>query len=492
MKKLVKQLVSESAIYGISSMLSRFIGIFLVPLYTKILSPSDYGSLNLVNASFYFVAVLAVFALDNASARWYYDTENPEDRKKTISSWFWFQLSTSLILCVAIILFSSFLSHTILKENKSNLFIIPAVGLLTSILPGIATNWLRFQRKAIHTVIFTICNILINVGLNIWFVLILKWGVSGILSALVISNAIATLYVLTLMYPWIYPSYFSIQRIKEMLRFALPLLPTAVAFWILNSSSSFMIEHFHGKTEVGLYAIGSMVASAVTMVAGAFQMAWGPFAFSIIHKPEAKSTYSMVLSAYSLFMCSVALVVALFSKEALLVFTSPQFHSAYVVAGILAFNGIIYGYGYIGVMGCSIVKNNNPLALSILMAAAATATGYFLLVPFLGKEGAALSTAIGYLIVPVFLFYRSQQLWFIPYKFSFTLLIFFGSIITYIASLLLAVQHETGINIGIKVLLLTGYLFFLLVLVRKNYPEIYEKLAGILVAKKNQTVKEAP
>ncbi|MBK9483526.1 MAG: hypothetical protein IPO02_16455 [Bacteroidetes bacterium] len=97
MKYLLKQLAGESLIYGISSMLSRFSGIFLVPLYTRLLLPADYGALSLVNSTFYFIIVLAVFALDSAAARWYYDTEDINERKKTIASWFWFQLISSLI-----------------------------------------------------------------------------------------------------------------------------------------------------------------------------------------------------------------------------------------------------------------------------------------------------------------------------------------------------------------------------------------------------------
>ncbi|MBK7588372.1 MAG: oligosaccharide flippase family protein [Bacteroidetes bacterium] len=151
MKYLLKQLAGESLIYGISSMLSRFIGIFLVPLYTRLLLPADYGALSLVNSTFYFIIVLAVFALDSAAARWYYDTEDINERKKTIASWFWFQLISSLILCSIIVLCSPLLSKYILKDSTKNiLFIIPALGLLANILPTMVSNWLRFQRKAIQ------------------------------------------------------------------------------------------------------------------------------------------------------------------------------------------------------------------------------------------------------------------------------------------------------------------------------------------------------
>lgn len=455
-------------------MLTKLIGIFLVPLYTRLLTPADYGSLNLVNSTFYFIIVLAIFSLDSAAARWYYDTENIDDRKSTISSWFWFQLATSVILCLLIIALSPWLSDLILHEDKPRLFIIPALGLLANILPGMVTNWLRFQRKAVHTVIFTASNILINIGLNIYFVLILKWGVMGILSALLISNSIASLYVLILMRSWILPHYFNKERLLLMLKYALPLIPTSVAFWILNSSSTFIIEYYHGKHEVGLYSIGAMVATAVTMVVGSFAMAWGPFAFSIIDKPEAKNTYSMVLTIYSMLMTFIALGVALFAREGLLLFTTKEYQSAFIVAGILAFNGIIYGYAYIATIGSSIMKDNKPLAFSVLMAACITGILYFLLVPHFKKEGAALSTALGYLVVPVYVFYKSQKAWFIPYKFLVSILVVVSGILFYA----LGLYAEQGIlvyDIILKILILFAYLILLAFLFKKYYPEFVFK-----------------
>jgi O-antigen/teichoic acid export membrane protein len=476
LKQLLKQLLSESAIYGLSSMVSRFIGIFLIPLYTKVLSPADYGSLNLVNSSFYFITVLAVFGLDSASARWYYDNEYETDRKKTIATWFWFQFITSIIIAIILCCFAPYISNKILAAETPILFIIPAVGLITSILPSIVTNWLRYQRKAKHTVIFTFINMLLNVGLSIFLVLILKKGVLGILLSVLISNGLASLYVFNLMDDWIKPKYFSLSRLKEMLKFSLPLIPTAVAFWVLNSSSAFVIEHFHGKSEVGLYAIGSMVASAVTMVVGSFQMAWGPFAFSIIDKPEAKKTYSMVLTIYTILMSTTALGVALFAKEAIQLFTAKEYHSAYLVAGFLCFNAIIYGYAYIAIIGCNVVKDNKPLAVAVLLAALLTAILYFLLVPILKKEGAALSIILGYIIVPIYLFYKSQKVWPIPFKFSLTGIIISLSIILFSINILFFDQIGIVNSVLIKIVLMILFGCCNFLIVRKFYPNMMAEI----------------
>jgi O-antigen/teichoic acid export membrane protein len=469
LKKLIKQLAGESVIYGISGMVSRFIGIFLVPLYTRVLLPEDYGRLNLVNTTFYFISVLIVCALDNSAARWFYDTEEESDRKKTISSWFWFQLATSVLALFIITIFSAIFSNIILKENTPILFIIPALGLLTTILPVILINWLRMSRKPLHTVIFTTVSVLLNIGFNIFFTLYHKMGVKGILLAAVISNSIVSLYALYTLRNWLLIKYISKFRLKEMLKFALPLIPTSVAFWVLNGSSSYVLSHYYGKAEVGLYQIGNMLASVVTMIVGAFQMAWGPFAFSIINKPEAKKIYALVLTLYTTLMCTMALGTALFAQEGLMILTTSKYYSAQWVGGILAFNGIIYGFAYIAVMGISKVKTTTPIAFAVIVAAMLTAILYFILVPLLGKEGAALSTALGYIFVPVYVFYKSQKVWFIPYNFLLSISIISLSILSYIAYFFLSNSSYIH-NLWVKIILFILYLIGIFIVVIKKYP----------------------
>src|SRR3954465_15182421 len=117
MVKYFKQLAGGSLLFGLSSGISGFISLFLVPVYTKIFTPADYGIINLVNATFFLLTILVVFGLDSAVAVWFWDKTDEEERKKTFASWFWFQFFVSLAFCLAIIGFSSVLSRVILSSN---------------------------------------------------------------------------------------------------------------------------------------------------------------------------------------------------------------------------------------------------------------------------------------------------------------------------------------------------------------------------------------
>lgn len=432
MKKLLKQLLGESAIYGLSGMASKIIGVFLMPLYTRVLLPSDYGELNLINNTFLLLSLFLVFGLDNSTARWYYDSENEDERKKTVASWFWFQLFFSVLLGFILLLFSGVFSKWIVDSDNSLLFIIPSLGLIANVLPTVFSNLLRFQRMATKTVVFTLSISLINIGLNILFVLVLDYGVIGILMSAFLGNVIGSLYGFISIRRWVKFSYFSMRRLKEMLRFAYPLIPTFLAMWVLNNFSSYIIEEFSGKNEVGLFQVGLTISASVTLVVGAFQMAWGPFSFSILKNPEAKRTYSAVLTLYAAISCFLALAVGLFAKELLALFTTSLYYEAAFVTGILAFNNIIFGFVYIINLGPSIMKNNKPLAVAILIGATSSTILFFLLIPKYGMEGAAFATIFGNSLIPIFLFFRAQKLWYIPYKTPLVLIIFIAAILIFV------------------------------------------------------------
>jgi O-antigen/teichoic acid export membrane protein len=478
LKKLIKQLAGESIIYGMSSVVTKFIGVFLVPFYTSVFTPADYGVLNIVNSFFFFFGILVVFALDNSAARWYYDTDDVEDQKNTIASWFYFQLIMSFLVFILIFLFSKVLAKIILNNEQSDFFIYPALSLLFTILPGIVANWLRMQRKALQTVFFSIGLSLITITLTIYFVLILKKGILGIIYANLIANIVASIYVILILRKWLLPRYFDFLRLKLMLKYALPLIPTTVAFWVLNNSSAFVIQYFYNQSEVGLYQLGMTIASGVAIFVTAFQMAWGPFAFSIIKNENAKNTYAMMLNVYSIFFTSIALLIALFSLEILKIFTNKSYYGAAIVAGILSFNGIIYGYSYILGIGNNIEKNNKPLAISVFFGAIITFILYLILVPLIGKEGAAISTTLGYIVVPIFVYKKAQKVYKIEFNVNLTIFISIIGICIYSISLFFESNNILMI-ILLKLLLIFIYFAIVFLLIKKFDENLYKKINSI-------------
>ena len=165
MLKQLKQLGSDSLIYGVSGILTRMIGIFLIPIYTRLFVPKDYGIINLINTTFFLIGLLLVCALDNSASRWFYDSKEQDDHKKTFGSWLWFQFFLSLAVSIIVILLSPLLiSKFFEQDGKPIYFILPAINLVTSILPGLINNWYRVHRRPVATVLFSFSQTIVTIG----------------------------------------------------------------------------------------------------------------------------------------------------------------------------------------------------------------------------------------------------------------------------------------------------------------------------------------
>lgn len=289
---------------------------------------------------------------------------------------------------------------------------------------NILTNWYRVRQKALRTVIYSLLISLVNIGLSILFVVIFKWGLSGVFSALMAGSILTGLVSLVQLRNWISFKYFDLALCKQMLKFGLPLIPAAIAIWLLNSSATYFLQFLNSQAEVGLFSVGLSLGSSMFLLTGAFQQAWAPFAYSIVNTIQAKEVFASVLLWYTIIVSVASMVLFFFSHEALVIFTQPLYYTADWTACLIGLNFVLIGYGYIASVGTGIAKRNKPYALSVFIGSVITVVLFFVLIPFLGKTGAALAMVLGQLCIPVIVFKYSQQYYPIPYKFGYTAFFF--------------------------------------------------------------------
>ncbi len=430
MLKYLKQLGGDSLIYGLSTVLTRFIGLLLIPMYTRVFQPADYGVINLIAVTFVLIEIFVVFGLDNSVAVWFWDTDDTGDRKKTFSSWIWFQFSLALFIGVIIVLSSSFMSKLILSSTSYYyIFIIMGCNLPLATSHRFLQNWYKLQRKALPTVAFTVSITLITILLTIFFVVYLRIGVKGVFISQLISSAIGFFVVLIVMKGWYSISTFKRDRLKPMLKFAIPLIPASISYWILGGAGSYFVEKFASKTEVGLYQIGISFGSIVGVVVTAFQTAFPAFALSISKSENHKEVYAAVFLLYIGLGSIAASFIWMFSSELLMLFTQPSYYSAENVVGILAFNVFVSGIPSIINIGPNIAKNNKPYGYAIVLSAAICILLYTVLIPWLGKEGAAFTTLCSNIFVVIYLGIMAERIYPIPYDWKITLLSSIGSLL---------------------------------------------------------------
>jgi O-antigen/teichoic acid export membrane protein len=442
MREKFKQLGKESLIYGASGMLQKFIAVLLVPLYWNVFHPEELGRQALVVTVITLLSALAVLGLDNAAHIWYWQSEEEGDRCTTIATWFWCQLSVSLGLGALLAAFAVPVSVLISGDESAALLLrLAAATLPLSVTGTVLTNYLRLRRRPHATLLFTAGSTLLLVILNLTFILVLDWGLPGFFLSQIAAGAGSTVAGLWLLRGAVYPRAARFPRLREMLRFALPLMPAALALWIMALSDRLFIEKILDTREVGLYQAGASLATAVAMVTGAFVTAWGPFALSMQRQPDAPALYARGLLVYLALGGAMVGAVALFAPEALTLLAKPAYREAAAVVGILSLGVLANGLSTIASTGLSLAKKSAPVSAGVFIAAAVSAALNFALIPILGITGSAWASALSWIVCSGYVFLRAQRINPLPYDLRRALVI--GALLVGIVCLAPLLNLET-------------------------------------------------
>jgi O-antigen/teichoic acid export membrane protein len=413
------QITKEGIIYGLGGVAARMVTFFLVPIYTRFFSTEDYGVISLLTSSFQLVQIISILALDSASWRWFYDTESEQDRKKTIASWAWTSLFCSTLICVIVVLNANWLSKLILGNSSAGIYIrLLGFSLPFTVLSYLLSSWFRLARKPTSMVIFILFSSLATIGLTILFVIPMHTGILGIYTAQLIVAVISALATIWLMKDWLNPRYLDFSRLREMFRYAYPLIPASISTWIITLSSLFFVQHYSNLSSVGVYRVGATIAMFVSLIVTAFQQTWAPYSISIYKNPEANKFYALVFQIYIWGTSVFSVFLALFGPEIIRLFATENYLNASPVISILAFGYIFVGLKDIAIIGPAIGKTMRHAGQAIVISGVLNIVLNFLLIPQWGTLGAAISTLVAQAIVPVYIFYFGQKIYPIPYRFT--------------------------------------------------------------------------
>lgn len=415
--KYLKQLAGESAIYGISSTINVLLGVILMPLLTHVFTVTEYGVYTLIEGAFVLLTMLVVLGLDNASARWFYESDDPADRRRTIGSWFWCQLAASAGLAALLIGFAPAISALVTDSREY----APVVGLMGAVLPFQAVqrvfqNWLRYQRRAWAAVAFASSTAVATVVLVLLVVVVRRQGLAGFYAARLAAWAVAAMVAAFCLRNWISWKTFSPGRLKTMLVFGLPFVPVAVGTWAMRYTDRYILKELCGSEEVGLFGAAFQIAMGVGVVVTAFTQAWGPFAFSLLQHRDSRRVYARVLDAYAFLGCGLCTAVALMAPLLVQILARrPEYAAAASCVPLLAFGSLFNGASAIVAIGSQVVKYSIPAAIAVAIGFATSIGLNFLLIPFFARNGAAAASTAAWFVSMVYLLLASQRLYPIPY-----------------------------------------------------------------------------
>ena len=412
----LKRLARHSAIYGLGGLVSRILAVLLLPLYTHYLTTADYGKIETLTAASAVLVIVLRGGISSAFFRFYFDTQDAAGRIRVVRTSFWFTMTAASAGLVAGLVLAGPIADALrLGSGGASLTRAAAIGLWAQMNYEQLTSLFRVEERSVQFVLASLTNILITVGATVILVVGLHEGPLGV----IVGNFTGTLIVWAILLGtrrYQLGLEFDRGLFRQMNRFGMPLVPSALALWLVNFVDRFFVAVFKGQSEVGVYSVAVRISSAIVFLLVAFRTAWPAFAYSIEDDREARRTYAYVLIYLLYVACWMSLALGALSPWLTRLLTTPRFQRASEAVALLAFAGAAYA-GYTVLAIGSGRARRTQLNWVVSGAAAAVNVGLnFALIPPYGMEGAAVSTLVSYVVLFVGMWLYSQSVYPVPYQ----------------------------------------------------------------------------
>jgi O-antigen/teichoic acid export membrane protein len=454
----LRRLGTESLTYSLSTFAGHFVWVFLVPIYTRVFSPEEYGIIDLIATVVSFLTLFLYMGLDSATGRYYADSENDHDRRLTASTTLFYLIGLALVVGMIGPFFSKQLSQLILRSpTYEQILLVAMVSVPFSLINNTCLILFRFRFESTRFAITAITSLLFQTGLSIYLVVFLRVGIIGIYLAGLV-NAVMFSCVNLWLTRSSFALVFSSSRLKELLFFGVPLIPLSLAQYITTYSNRYFLMNFLGLREVGLYGIGYKLSSLTSLLVLGFQYAWGPFVYSNYKDEDAKRMFANTYNYVSTILSFAAVILSLFAKEILMVFTTQAYVDAYKVVPFISASIVAYTLGGYFTIGIGIAKKNIHRAWGGITAALINLSLNYVLIPPLGMVGAAIAGIISFLVLGIVLMHISQRYYRVEYRFKANFTMYFIAALVILAAYSFFPSGLTFNSIGLKAVLLMGFL----------------------------------
>jgi O-antigen/teichoic acid export membrane protein len=418
MLKKFKTLAKDSFTYSFGIVLGNIIGFFLIPIYTRIFSPEQFGTIDVLLSINGFLVTFLALSTDSSMTRYFYDSDDFAYRKKIISTVFTFRLLWGIVIVAICALSVNLFNHFLFAESVPVFyFYIVFLAAFFGVILSVSTTLYRLLMQPKRYITITILQSLLAPVLIIFFVIYVGLGIFGYLLGYSLAILLLCVFSYIQLHQYLALEY-SPDLMKKVLLFGIPLMPTTISIWIINFSDRFFLIQFAGLAAVGLFAIGSKISLSIGLITSAFRLSWTPYAQSIVNHSDAKHFFQMVSLAYIVGLSFVILILTGLSKIVLQVFTTPEYYDGYVVIGILAYSAVFYGFYTISSLGTWFAEKTAYVTVAIVLSAICNIILNFLLIPVYGILGAAIATLFGQIFGNVIVLYIGEHVYPIGFDFG--------------------------------------------------------------------------
>ena len=386
------KLLNNTIIFGIATFSSKLMVFLLMPLYTRLLTPDDYGVMEIIVSTCNLLIPIVFVSIQEAVIRYALDKSVKKSDVFTVG----------LTTCFkGFLLFLPFLFLLKLNDTLSSYTFLIYMYIVSACLRAVFSQFTRgigyVKLYAADGIIATFTVVLFN----LIFMLGFKMGVRGYVLSIILSNFISVLFLAITGKLGRFLSFGGTpaKLRKQMIQYSIPLIPTTIFWWIMNVSDRYIVDAFNGAYDTGIYSAAYKIPTIITLLSSIFVQAWQLSAVSEFEKEGSEKFYSKIFSFLQAIIFPVASGIIMLVKPFTRILVAESYYQAanytpmLICAVILSCFATFYSSFYMA------SKNNKMSLVTTLTGAVMNIVLNFIFIPKWGPQGAAIATLISYFTV---------------------------------------------------------------------------------------------
>jgi len=396
-----KKLGKDFGLLSIGNFASRILSFLLVPLYTSILTTYEYGIVDIINTTVSLVYPLAIMIISEAVIRFCLDKSSDMKQIWTIS------ICITALGSLGMVVFSPIILLTSLKDY----YILFLLHGITISFNATISQFVKGSNRVDIYAIGGVINTAVVITGNILFLLVFKLGIHGYMMSIALGHFCANVFYIMALKLWrFFIPLSSIDRMlaKQMIKYAIPMIPNSISWWISDSSDKYVVQYFCGLAVNGIYAVAYKIPSMLTSISTLFISAWQITAFEDFESDEAKKFFSKVSSEFLSSILLVAGGLVFMTRPIARILFAKEFYQAWEFTPVLIFAFVFSTASSFWGTIYTAAKKTKMLFYSTMVAAVMNIVLNIILTPLMDAMGAAIATLISYMTICVVRILHSQ------------------------------------------------------------------------------------
>lgn len=433
MKDLLKKLFGQSSTYALGRILTKGAGLILLPVYTRYLTPSEYGIVAVAGIVVSILGPSLTGGARGAALKFFYEYEDKRRRE------FYGSLLVALVvgsggLFFIVDAFGGQIFGRAFKEIPYSPYIRMAVWMafLKFSFVEITKERLKANGQALAYTSINVGVFFLSTVLMLWWVVVQKEGAVGAVRGRLVGMAFMAIVCFGMIFPHARLAV-NTSMLKRAFLYSLPLVPHYVSHWVLGSADRFLLERMMTLSDVGVYNVGYKIGMGMSLIATAGNNAILPlFGDLDVSKKEEVDRISKIFTYYMSVVLVVGVCISLFGEEIIMVATPPEFHAAGNVVPWVVLGYVWMALYYSPTNLLTITENQSQVVGMATVTGALMNIGLnILFIPMYGIYGAAVTTTITYLVMFAGVYLIASRSYMVPFEPQRLVTLFITAILTF-------------------------------------------------------------